>query len=69
MKFQIPTLFKSKRFYSAVIGLVIVIVGAKDPDLANRITGIQDEVVTIIVALILAFGAEDVVEAWRNSKG
>jgi hypothetical protein len=62
----IPPLFKSKRFWSALVGIILLIVTELSPDLGSAFSGIQEHILLIIGLLIGGYAIEDAIEAWRK---
>lgn len=61
------SLFRSKRFWSAVVGLIAMIAVAFIPELEQHMEQLVPAIVAIIGALIGGYAVEDVMNA-RNSK-
>ncbi len=59
-------LLSSKRFWSGAIGLLVLIVTNISPEIGRLFADIQEGVVAIVLALITAYGAQDVVREWRS---
>lgn len=62
---NIPELFKSKRFWSAVIGLVVLIASSLNTQLADHLNVIAPTVIAIVGILIGGYSAEDVATAFN----
>jgi len=56
---QIPDIFKSKRFWSALVGLVFMVVTAFVPDLEAQVDVIVPAVLIIVGMLIGGYSLED----------
>ncbi len=48
----VPKLFRSRRFWSAIIGIVLLVVTEFDPELGSAFGGIQDHILLIVGLLI-----------------
>ena len=59
-------LLKSKRFWSAVVGLVIIIFASINPDLEQHLNSIQDGVIALIGVLIGGFTLVDAIQAFKG---
>lgn len=65
---QVPELFKSKRFWVSLIGLIVIVVSAFEPRLAERFNEIVPAVLVIIGFLVGGYSLEDAVTASKASK-
>jgi len=59
-------LFRSKRFISAVIGVVIMIIVAFVPELATYELLLVEQLTQIVVALIAGYSLTDIAREWLN---
>lgn len=59
--------FKSRRFWSMIVGLVVIVVSSIAPGLQEHLDTIAPAVVAIVGVLIGGYAAEDVMLA-RSSK-
>ena len=58
-------LFGSKRFISAVIGIVVLIFSNVSPEIGRLFGDIQEPVTQIVLLLIGGYAVEDAIQAWR----
>lgn len=64
----LPPLLRSKRFWSALVGIIAMILTALSPDLKPYLDEIIPSIVVIVGILIGGYAVEDAIEA-RNSRG
>lgn len=62
-------LFKSKRFISAVVGVIIMMVVAFVPQLDAYQGEIVDAITEIIMALVAGYSLTDIAREWLNRRG
>ncbi len=60
-------IFKSKRFVSAFVGLIIMILVTFIPELANYEDTLVEAITTVILALIAGYSATDILLTWLKS--
>lgn len=60
-------IFKSRRFWSAVIGLVAMVISSLVPEVRQHIDIIVPGIVGIVGILIGGYAIEDVVSASKNA--
>lgn len=65
---NVPELFKSKRFWVSLTGLIVIIVSAFEPHLAARFEEIAPSVLIIVGALVGGYTITDTAEARASSK-
>jgi uncharacterized membrane protein YqjE len=63
MNVTIPALLKSKRFWSAVLGLVMMVLINFDPRLTDNAEQLTASVLIIISLLVGGYAVEDAIEA------
>lgn len=59
-------LLQSKRFWSAVVGLIVIVVSALNPDLREHLDVIAPSVVTIIGVLVGGYTLEQTAQSWKE---
>lgn len=59
-------IFQSKRFWSAVVGLIVIVVSALNPELRAHLDTIAPSVVTIIGVLVGGYTLEQTAQNWRE---
>ena len=52
-------LAKSKRFWTGITGLLVIVISAFIPQLENHLIAIQQSIVAIILTMIAGYSAED----------
>lgn len=65
---SVPELFKSKRFWSAVIGLVVLIASSLEPRLADHLNVIAPSIVAIVGMLVGGFTIEETTQVYSDGK-
>jgi len=63
---NIPELLKSKRFWSAVIGLVMMVLVNVIPDLADNDGQLTNAILIIVGLLVGGYSIEDAIEARKK---
>lgn len=61
-------IFKSKRFISAVVGVVVMVLVAYLPELAPFETIILENVADVVVALIAGYSLTDIARDWLANR-
>ena len=59
-------ILRSKRFVSAVIGIVVLILSNVSPEIGRLFGDIQEPVAQIILLLIGGYAVEDAIQAWKK---
>ena len=59
-------ILQSKRFWSALVGLVVIVVSALNPDLRAHLDTIAPSVVTIIGILVGGYTLEQTAQRWKE---
>lgn len=62
----VPALFKSKRFYVSLLGLIVIVISAFEPRLAERFNEIVPAVLAIVGFLVGGYTIEDAIEAQKK---
>lgn len=62
----IPEIFKSKRFWSALVGLVMMVAVNLVPDLADNADTLTAAILVVVGLLIGGYSVEDAAQAWRK---
>lgn len=60
-------IFKSKRFVSAFVGLIIMILVAFIPELAAYEETLVEAITTVVLALIAGYSATDILLTWLKN--
>lgn len=68
MNVQIPAIFRSKRFWSAVLGLVMMVLIHFEPRLADNAEQLTASVLIIIGLLVGGYAVEDAIEASASKR-
>lgn len=61
-----PAIVKSKRFWSAVVGLAVLVVSSLVPELESHLNVIAPSVVAIVGILIGGYSIEETVQAYAT---
>lgn len=65
---SVPELFKSKRFWVSLLGMLVIIVSAFEPHLAARFNEIVPSVLMIVGFLVGGYSLEDAITANASKK-
>lgn len=63
---KVPSLLKSKRFWSALLGTLVIVISAFEPTLSQKFEQIVPAVIIVVGFLIGGFTAEDVTAAAKQ---
>ncbi len=61
-------IYKSRRFWSAIVGIVVLVLSSIIPELEQHLNIIAPSVVTIILILVGGYAGEDIAQAWRQTR-
>lgn len=62
-KFYLPSLLRSKRFWSAIFGVVSIVAATYEPRLEPYMPQLIEGAVIVVVALVSGFSLQDAVSA------
>lgn len=65
---NVPEILKSKRFWSAVVGLVILVLSSVIPQLEAHLSVIAPSVIAIVGILIGGYSIEETAQAYSAGK-
>lgn len=62
----VPDLLKSKRFWSALVGVLVITLSSFDSRLADHLNVIAPAVLGIVGILVGGYTVEQTAQAWKN---